>query len=62
VIGPRLHVGTAWEGIHDKRGRAEVYLEPRDAWVGAYVAPDAVFLCPVPFLVIRVSRGRSDAT
>lgn len=33
-----------------------IYLEPRDAWVGAYVARDYVYVCPLPFLVIRVDR------
>lgn len=39
-----------------RRGRLAIYLEPRDAWVGAYIAPDAVYVCPVPFLVIRWDR------
>jgi hypothetical protein len=37
-------------------GRLQVYLEPRDAWVGVYVAPAAVYVLPVPFLVFRWSR------
>lgn len=53
----RLFIGAAREGIWDKRGRVEVYLEPRDVWVGVYVAPDAVYVCPLPFVVIRISRG-----
>jgi hypothetical protein len=39
-----------------RRGRLSIYIEPRDAWVGLYVAPNAFYLCPVPFLVIRWSR------
>jgi hypothetical protein len=36
--------------------RLSVYLEPRDLWVGAYIAPHAVYVCPVPMLVLRWSR------
>jgi predicted membrane protein len=39
-----------------KRNRLRIYLEPRDAWIGAYIAPDAVYICPLPFLVVRWSR------
>lgn len=35
--------------------RLTVYLEPRDAWVGAYI--DAIYVCPLPFLVLRWSRS-----
>src|SRR5258708_5164872 len=34
-------------------GRLRIYVEPRDAWIGVYAAPHAVFVCPLPFLVIR---------
>lgn len=53
--------GTAWEGVHDKRGRVEVYSEPRDLWVGVYVAPGAIYVCLIPVVVIRISRGRTKA-
>lgn len=56
----RLSFRDAWEGHSDLRGRVEIYAEPRDAWVGAYVANDAVYVCPLPFLVVRVSRGRAE--
>jgi hypothetical protein len=36
--------------------RLRIYIEPRDLWVGAYVAPHAVYVCPLPTLVIRWSR------
>ena len=36
--------------------RLKVYIEPRDIWVGAYVAPHAIYVCPLPFLVIRWER------
>jgi hypothetical protein len=39
------------------RGRLVIYIEPRDAWIGAYIAEDYVYVCPVPFLVVRWSRG-----
>jgi len=35
----------------------QIYIEPRDAWIGVYVAPHAVFVCPLPFLVVKVRRG-----
>lgn len=54
----RIRVGTAWEAVHDPRGRVEVYVELRDAWVGVYVAENAVYVLPLPFLVFRFSRGR----
>jgi hypothetical protein len=37
-------------------GVVTVYLEPRDAWIGAYVAEDYVYICPLPFLVVRIDR------
>lgn len=37
-------------------GRIQLYIEPRDAWVGVYVDPKAVYLCPLPFIVVRWSR------
>ena len=52
-------------------GRLRAYVEPRDAWIGVYVAPHAIYVCPLPFLVIRWYRrlawagrdttGRTDA-
>lgn len=37
-------------------GRLALYVEPRDAWIGVYVAPDAVYVCPLPFLVAKWTR------
>lgn len=37
-------------------GRLSVYIEPRDIWVGVYVAHGAVYVCPLPMLVIRWRR------
>lgn len=53
----RICLGSAREFVADKRGRVEIYLEPRDLWVGAYVNQRAVYVCPLPMLVIRISRG-----
>lgn len=36
--------------------RLKVYLEPRDAWIGLYVAPNAFYFCPLPFLVVKWVR------
>jgi hypothetical protein len=38
------------------RLRLQVYLDPRDVWVGAYIAPVAVYVCPLPCLVLRWAR------
>lgn len=37
-------------------GRLAIYLEPRDLWIGAYIAPTAVYVCPLPTLVFRWRR------
>lgn len=37
-------------------GRLSVYVELRDLWVGAFVASTAVYVCPLPCLVIRWQR------
>lgn len=39
-------------------GRLQVYLEPRDLWIGVYVAEDAIYVCPLPLLVFRWTRRR----
>jgi hypothetical protein len=36
--------------------RLKVYFEPRDVWVGVYVGLLYVYVCPLPFLVIRWKR------
>ena len=38
--------------------RVYVYFEPHDLWVGVYVADDAVYVCLLPTVVIRLRRGR----
>lgn len=38
-------------------GRLAVLFEPRDLWVGVYVGRSAVFVCPLPCLVIRWRKG-----
>lgn len=46
-------------GVRDLRlklGRLQIYIEPRDVWVGVYVAPNAVYVLLVPFLVLRWTR------
>jgi hypothetical protein len=37
-------------------GRLSVYLEPRDIWVGVYIAPAAVYVLPLPFCVFKWTR------
>lgn len=33
-----------------------IYFQPRDLWIGVYVAPDAVYVCLLPCLVFRWNR------
>lgn len=57
----RLRIGgEVTEGIADLRHRVEVYFEWRDLWMGAYVGDGALYICPLPTLVIRLSGGRSS--
>lgn len=44
-----------------RAGRLSVYVEPRDIWVGAYVAETAVYVCPLPLLVFRWTRRARHA-
>lgn len=37
-------------------GRLTVYVEPRDIWIGAYVAEEYVYVCPLPMIVLRWER------
>ncbi|WP_237101403.1 hypothetical protein [Nonomuraea sp. MG754425] len=37
-------------------GRIAIYIEPRDLWVGGYIAPDAVYVLPFPTIVFRWTR------
>lgn len=39
-------------------GRLSLVLEPRDLWLGVYVAPGAVCVCLVPCLPLRWERRR----
>jgi hypothetical protein len=41
------------------RGRLKIYLEPRDLWIGAYVAENYVYVCPLPCYVLRWERAAS---
>jgi hypothetical protein len=36
--------------------RLAVYIDLDDWWVGAYIGPDAVYVCPLPTLVFRWAR------
>lgn len=56
-----LLVVVTWPiaNIIDRRariGRVQIYIEPRDIWMGVYVAPNAVYVCPLPLVVIRWDR------
>jgi hypothetical protein len=36
--------------------RLRLRLVPRDLWVGAYISPHAVYVCPLPCPVIQWDR------
>lgn len=42
-------------------GPVQIYIEWRDVWVGAYVAPAAVYILPLPFLVVRIARRQIES-
>lgn len=49
-----------WERrLHMLRGRLLAYVEPRDLWIGVYVAEDYVYVCLLPFVVLRWERSWS---
>jgi hypothetical protein len=37
-------------------GRLSIYLDRRDLWVGAYVAIEHIYICPLPTVVFRWIR------
>jgi hypothetical protein len=39
-------------------GRLSLVLEPRDIWLGLYVAPRAVYVCLLPCLPLKWERKR----
>ncbi len=39
-------------------GRLQLYVEPRDVWVGVFVDRKAVYVCLLPCLVMRWARNR----
>lgn len=39
-----------------RRGRLSLVLEPRDVWIGLYVAHGAVYVCLVPCLPLKWER------
>lgn len=40
--------------------RVKIYFDFRDWWVGAYVGPNHVYICPLPTLVIRVRHRKPE--
>lgn len=39
-----------------RRGKLSLILEPRDLWIGAYIAPHAIYVALVPLLVLKWKR------
>lgn len=52
--------GTRWERTFERRGQLEVQVNLRDLWVGVFVDPRAVYVCPLPCVVLRFSRGSTE--
>jgi hypothetical protein len=53
------HVGRCLVTTTSRRlrlGRVQFYIDPRDAWIGVYVDPKAIYVCPLPFVVVRWAR------
>ncbi len=45
--------------LSDRRirlGRVQLYLEPRDLWIGVFVDPEVLYVCPLPCVVVRWTR------
>lgn len=40
-------------------GRLRIYVEPRDVWVGVYIADLYLYVCPLPTVVFRWTRRRA---
>lgn len=53
----RIKLGTRWEGTWFQRGAVEVLWNWRNLVVGVQVGPSAVYICPLPCVVLRFSRG-----
>lgn len=41
-------------------GRLAVYIEPRDIWIGVFIAPAAIYVCPLPLVVLKWERGQIE--
>jgi len=39
-----------------RREWGQIYIEPRDWWIGVYLAERAVFVCLLPCVVLKVWR------
>lgn len=52
----RVVIGPEKRSRRLRLGRLAIYFEPRDLWIGAYISYDAVYVCPLPVLVLRWTR------
>ena len=43
--------------ITSRGGWVAAYIDLRDWWIGVYVSDRAVYICPLPCVVIRIMRG-----
>jgi hypothetical protein len=54
-VGDRTVRRTEFGRRRQAGRRVQVYVELRDLWVGAYIAPTAVYVCAFG-VVLRVTR------
>lgn len=54
-IGGRFRNGLH---LHVLRRCCNMYFEPRDGWVGYYLSEDNLYICFVPYVVIKIIRER----
>jgi hypothetical protein len=55
------HYRAAWRiarvrPIYFVRRHVRIYMDQRDLWIGVYVSPDAIYVCPLPCIVFRWQR------
>jgi len=58
-VGDEYLIRATWREnrrLSLSRGRLAIYLEPRDVWVGVYVAGRHLYVCLLPCVVLRWTR------
>ena len=39
-----------------------IYIDRADWWIGVYLGPNHVYVCPLPCVVFRFGRRKNDGT